>query len=65
MENVYLTIVLAPLIGAIIAGFFGGKIGRAGAHWATIIGVGLSSVLSLWVVSRFIWHDEPTFNGAV
>ncbi len=65
MENVYLTIVLAPLIGAIIAGFFGGKIGRAGAHWATIAGVGLSSVLSLWVVSRFIWHDEPTFNGAV
>ena len=65
MENVYLTIVLAPLIGAIIAGFFGGKIGRAGAHWATILGVGLSALLSLWVVSRFIWHDEPTFNGAV
>jgi len=65
MENVYLTIVLAPLVGAIIAGFFGGKIGRAGAHWAAIIGVGLSSVLSLWVMSRFIWHDEPAFNGAV
>ena len=65
MEHVYLTIVLAPLVGAIIAGFFGGKIGRAGAHWATIIGVGLSAVLSLWVVSRFIWHAEPSFNGAV
>ncbi|MGB5736143.1 MAG: proton-conducting transporter membrane subunit, partial [Thiohalocapsa sp.] len=65
MEHVYLTIVLAPLVGAIIAGFFGGKIGRAGAHWATILGVGLSAVLSLWVVSRFIWHAEPSFNGAV
>jgi len=65
MENVYLTIVLAPLIGAVIAGFFGGKIGRAGAHWATLIGVGISSLLSLWVVSRFIWHDEPSFNGTV
>ena len=65
MEKVYLTIVLAPLIGAIVAGFFGGKIGRAGAHWAAIIGVGISAVLSLWVVSRFIWHDEPSFNGTV
>ena len=65
MENVYLTIVLAPLLGAIIAGFLGGKIGRSGAHWATIIGVGLSSLLSLWVVSRFIWFEQPTFNGTV
>jgi NADH-quinone oxidoreductase subunit L len=65
MENVYLTIVLAPLIGAIIAGFFGGKIGRAGAHSAAILGVGISAALSLWVLSRFIWHDEPTFNDAV
>jgi NADH-quinone oxidoreductase subunit L len=65
MENVYLTIVLAPLIGAIIAGFFGGKIGRAGAHSAAILGVGISTALSLWVLSRFIWHDEPSFNGTV
>ena len=65
MENVYLTIVLAPLDGAIIAGFFGGKIGREGAHWAASSGVGIAAVLSLWVVARFIWMDEPTFNGAV
>jgi NADH-quinone oxidoreductase subunit L len=65
VEKVYLTIVLAPLLGAIVAGFLGGKIGRSGAHWATIIGVGLSSLLSLWVVSRFIWLDQPTFNGPV
>ncbi|KAA6185246.1 NADH-quinone oxidoreductase subunit L [Thiohalocapsa marina] len=65
MENIYLTIVLAPLAGAIIAGFFGGKIGRTGAHSATIAGVGLSAALSLWVLSRFIWHDQPNFNGPV
>ncbi len=65
MENIYLTIVLAPLAGAIIAGFFGGRIGRAGAHWATIIGVGISAGLSLWVLSRFIWHDLPVFDDTV
>ncbi len=65
METVYLTIVLAPLIGAIIAGFFGGKIGRVGAHSVTILGVGIATLLSLWVLSRFIWHDEQAFNGTV
>ena len=65
MENVYLTIVLAPLVAAIIAGFFGKKIGRAGAHWVTILGVGLSFVLSavvLWDV--WVRGAEP-FNGSV
>ncbi|MFZ0788596.1 MAG: proton-conducting transporter membrane subunit, partial [Chromatiaceae bacterium] len=65
MENVYLTIVLAPLIGAVIAGFFGGRIGRIGAHSVTILGVGLSAGLSLYVLSLFIWHDQAVFNGPV
>ncbi len=65
MENVYLTIVLAPLLGAIIAGFFGGRIGRRGAHSVTIAGVGLSTALSLLVLARFIWGDLPVFNDAV
>ncbi len=52
MENVYLTIALAPLAGAIVAGLFGGRIGRAGAHWVTTLGVGVSTLLSLWVLSR-------------
>ncbi len=65
MENVYLIIVLAPLLGAIVAGFFGGRIGRHGAHSVTIAGVTVSTVLSLWVLSRFIWGDLAVFNGAV
>ena len=47
MESIYLGIVLAPLIGSIIAGLFGKVIGRSGAHWVTIIGVGISCLLSL------------------
>lgn len=65
MENLYLTIVLAPLLGAIVAGFFGGRIGRRGAHLVTIAGVSVSTVLSLWVLARFIWGDLAVFNGAV
>jgi len=65
MEAAYLVIVLAPLIGAIIAGIFGGIIGRSGSHWVTIIGVSISSVLSFFVLARFVWYEEPVFNGSV
>ncbi len=65
MQSVYLLIVLAPLLGAIVAGFFGGHIGRNWSHRVTIAGVGISAVLSLWVLYQFIWQDAPTFNGAV
>ena len=65
MENVYLTIVLAPLLGAIIAGFFGGSIGRRGAHWVTILGVGVSTLLSLYVLKLFIFDDQPVFNQSI
>ena len=37
-----LIIVLAPLLGSIIAGLFGRQVGRAGAHGVTIAGVATS-----------------------
>ena len=65
MENIYLLIVLAPLIGAIIAGFWGGRIGRAGAHWVTSSGVGLSTLLSFYVLFQFINGNAEVYNDAV
>ncbi|MCB1598858.1 MAG: NADH-quinone oxidoreductase subunit L [Xanthomonadales bacterium] len=49
-KTLLLTIALAPLLGAILAGLFGRQIGRAGAHWITILGVTVSAVLSLYVL---------------
>ena len=63
--DIFLGIVLAPLFGSIIAGFFGGRIGREGAHWVTSIGVGISTILSLYVLSGFIYGERETFNGTV
>jgi NADH-quinone oxidoreductase subunit L len=45
-KSLLLTIALAPLLGAILAGLFGRQIGRAGAHWVTILGVAVSCALS-------------------
>ena len=37
-----LAIVLAPLLGAIIAGLFRNQVGRVGSHVVTIAGVAVS-----------------------
>ncbi len=65
MKMQALIIVLAPLIGAIIAGLFGKKIGRSGAHWVTILGVAISFLLSLNLYIQIIWNGAPSFNANV
>ena len=65
IEKIYLAIVLAPLVGALLAGLFGSAIGRAGAHWVTIIGVGVSSILSMLVYKHHIIDGAPDYNQAV
>ncbi len=64
IETIYLAIPLASLAGAVIAGMFGWKIGRRGAHTAAILGVTVSFVLSL-VVFKDVIIDGHYFNGPV
>ena len=63
MRALYLIIPLAPLAGAIIAGLLGGVIGRRGAHWATIIGM-LVSTAAAFVVFLEVRAGE-LFAGPV
>ena len=65
MQTVYLVIVLAPLIAAAVAGLFGSRIGRAGAHSVTIAGVAISFVLSLVVLKAQVLDGAPTYDGTV
>ena len=51
MYSYYLTIVLAPLAAAIVAGLAGKKIGRAGAHSVTIFAVGLTLFISTMLMN--------------
>ena len=63
-ENLLLLIALAPLAGAVAAGFFGTAIGRTGAHRVTILGVAISfigSAMVLWSVVQ----DGARFNATV
>jgi NADH-quinone oxidoreductase subunit L len=61
-KNVLLAIVLAPLLGSIIAGLFGRIVGRAGAHTATILGVAVSCALSCWVLYQLVALGASPFN---
>ena len=62
MENIYLTIVLAPLIGAIIVGLAGHRLGRTLSHSITILGVTVSTVLALYVFNHHVLKGAEVFN---
>jgi NADH-quinone oxidoreductase subunit L len=63
MQSLYLTVPLAPLAGALIAGLFGKTIGRAGAHTVTILGVAIAFLASLLIFQDV--QAGNTYNGAV
>jgi NADH-quinone oxidoreductase subunit L len=63
--NTLLIIALSPLVGAIIAGFFGRKIGRVGSHVVTIASVGLSCFLSIQVLMGLVNGEFQAFNENV
>jgi NADH-quinone oxidoreductase subunit L len=63
VHDLYLLVPAAPLLGAIIVGLFGPKLGRAASHWLCILGVAVAMV-----ASYFIWADVRaghSFNGDV
>ena len=63
MKELYLIVPFAPLLGAIIAGLGGRRIGRAGAHSVTIFAVLLSFLCSCVIFVDVLKGN--TFNGTV
>ena len=62
MLNIYLTIVLAPLVGAVLVGLAGNRLGRQLSHSITILGVAVSTVLSLYVFNHHVLNNGDVFN---
>jgi NADH-quinone oxidoreductase subunit L len=63
MKSLYLLVPLAPLAGALIAGLFGGAIGRAWSHRVTILGVLIAFLASVYAFVDVL-HGN-TWNGTV
>jgi len=64
VKLLYLTIVLAPLLAAVIAGLFGKVVGRAGAHTVTIFGVAVACGLSCYVLLQQV-GGAAVFNESL
>ena len=62
-QNLLLTVPLAPLAGAIIAGLFGKAVGRKGAHTVTILGVLIAFICSAMVLMQVL--DGARFAGTL
>ena len=63
-QNLLLVVPLAPLVGCLVAGFFGKTVGRRGAHIVTILGVLISFIVSAVVLKR-VAVDGARFNATI
>jgi NADH-quinone oxidoreductase subunit L len=65
--SLLLAIPLAPLLGALIAGFLGRRVGRVVSHSVTILGVGVACALSIMVLGSVIGgerYDDTVYTWA-
>jgi NADH-quinone oxidoreductase subunit L len=67
LKALCLTVILAPLVGAMIAGFLGKRIGHVGASGVTIAGVGTAFIASIAVMVLFMqgsvaYYDISVYN---
>src|SRR5213080_2942847 len=63
MHYLYLLVPLAPLVGAIVVGLGGPKLGRAASHWICILGVAVSTAGSALILRDVMAGNG--FNGDV
>ncbi|HET8898854.1 MAG TPA: NADH-quinone oxidoreductase subunit L [Rhodanobacteraceae bacterium] len=63
--NALLAIVLAPLVGSLIAGLLRERIGRGLAAACAIAGVGISTLLSAWVFWQLAFGGADPYNAYI
>jgi NADH-quinone oxidoreductase subunit L len=63
MQQLYVVVALAPLVGAVVVGLWGGRLGRTLSHSICILGVGVSTVGAAFVLRDVM--AGHTFNGDI
>jgi len=63
-QTILLIIVLAPLLGSILAGLFGKQLGRTGSHRVAVAGVSIAFLFSLLVLKAVV-VDGESYNATV
>jgi NADH-ubiquinone oxidoreductase chain 5 len=57
----YLSIVILPLLGSMVSGFFGRKVGVSGAQLVTCLNVIITTILALIVFIEVGFNNSPVF----
>jgi NADH-ubiquinone oxidoreductase chain 5 len=57
----YLILIILPLLGSIVAGFFGRKVGVYGAQLITCSGVIITTVLAILAFFEVGFNNIPVF----
>jgi NADH-quinone oxidoreductase subunit L len=65
LQSILLLIVLAPLAAALVVGLGMRFVPRAAAHWLTIAGVGVSFLLSAWILVAMLQGNVADVNLTV
>ncbi|WP_130537097.1 NADH-quinone oxidoreductase subunit L [Thiomicrorhabdus indica] len=65
LHEILTVLLLAPLVGAMIAGLFGRQVGRAGAHYSTIAGVAISTLAAIYVFWLFVFQGHAEYNASL
>ncbi|WP_038126312.1 NADH-quinone oxidoreductase subunit L [Thiomicrorhabdus sp. Milos-T2] len=65
LHTILIVILLAPLVGSLVAGLFGRQVGRKGAHYSTITGVAISMVLAAYVFVEFVLKGAEAYNASL
>lgn len=65
LTNIAFMMALLPLVGALVAGLFGVKLGRKLTHRTVISLVGLSFLISCYLFKVFIFNSHPAVDGKI
>jgi NADH-quinone oxidoreductase subunit L len=63
--SIALAIIVLPLLGSLIAGLLGKKIGRRATHWTTVSLVGIAFFLSCYLFNSIVLMNHPEVEGVV
>jgi NADH-ubiquinone oxidoreductase chain 5 len=55
----YLVIIILPLMGSIISGFYGRKIGVSGAQWITCSSIVITTLLTILTFIEVGYNNIP------
>jgi len=65
LKTILVLIPLLPLAAAVVAGLLRKQVGRAGAHWVTILGVAVAFGLSAYVLYLQVYGNLEAVNVSV